>query len=262
MGLPKGGQPDTLWGGRLILWQPERKGGYRFNLDPVLLAGFAAQIPGPLGHVIDLGAGCGIVGLMLLASGRALHVTAVERQPELAAFVRRNIQENGFERRMTLIEGDLRAVTLPHADVVVFNPPYFKVGHGHASDDPGRDAGRREVHGTLDDFLARAAMAIGQRGHLAAIIPTARLRQFCATARHLGLVLERHTAVHAFAQGAAKHCLLQAGPPKAHDGQKALGQPPAATFLEKLVVHNAAGAGYSPYVKSLIDGQLPNPAPA
>jgi tRNA1(Val) A37 N6-methylase TrmN6 len=209
--------------------------------------------------VLDLGAGCGIVGLMLLASGRAQRVTAVERQPELAALVRRNIQANGLQAHMSLIEGDLRAAALPRVDVVVFNPPYFKVGHGHASGDPGRDAGRRELHGTLDDFLAQAAAAIGPTGHLAAIIPTARLRQFCATAHHLGLVLERHTAVHAFADSPQKHCLLQAGAA----GATGLAGPgptqPVPKALDQLVVHPAEGAGFSPYVQGLIDGHLPQP---
>jgi len=252
-------EPDALWGGRLVLWQPARKGGYRFNLDPVLLAGFAAQIPGPLGHVLDLGAGCGIVGLMLLASGRAQRVTAVERQPELAAFVRRNIQANGLDATMTLIEGDLRAASLPQADVVVFNPPYYKVGHGHASGDPGRDAGRREVHGTLDDFLARAAAAMGPKGHLAAIIPTARLRQFCATAHRLGLALERHTAVHAFEESPQKHCLLQAGAAPSAPAKAPWPHAFAEAAPHKLVVHPAKGPGYSPYVQGLIDGHLPSP---
>ena len=31
---------DTFWHGRLAVWQPARGHGYRFNLDPVILARF------------------------------------------------------------------------------------------------------------------------------------------------------------------------------------------------------------------------------
>lgn len=244
------GQPDTMWGGRLILWQPARRGGYRFNLDPILLAGFVAQLPGPLGHVLDLGAGCGIVGLMLLASGRAQKVTSVERQPELAKHLRRNIVQNSLQASATLIEGDLRHIVLPKADVVVFNPPYFKVGHGLASGDPGRDAGRREVHGTLDDFVAQAAKCVQPSGHVAAIMPTARVKQFSAQALGCALSLQRKQDVHAFDLGPAKHCLLQVGPISRQTPQ---GEPQHS----RLVVHSAPGGGYTPQVARLIEGDLP-----
>ena len=55
---------DTFWGGRLTLWQPARRAGYRFNIDPVLLA---SAVPSG-DHAIDLGAGCGILGILLLAA--------------------------------------------------------------------------------------------------------------------------------------------------------------------------------------------------
>ena len=247
-------EPDTMWGGRLILWQPARRGGYRFNLDPILLAGFAAEWPGPLGHVLDLGAGCGIVGLMLLASGRASRVTSVERQPELAQHLRRNIEQNGFGPHATLIEGDLRHTKLPVADVVVFNPPYFKVGHGLASANPGRDAGRREVHGTLDDFVSQAARSVSPTGRVVAIMPVARVKQFLVQAQACALVLQRRQDVHAFADGPAKHCLLQVGP-------KQPGCAGVESQHSTLVVHQDMGGGYSPGVARLIAGIMPSGGP-
>src|SRR5262249_23627204 len=62
---------DAIFSGRLRLCQPARGAGYRFNLDPVLLAGFAAGGE----HVVDLGAGCGVLGLALLVLGKAERLT-------------------------------------------------------------------------------------------------------------------------------------------------------------------------------------------
>lgn len=252
---------DTMWSGRLTLWQPARREGYRFNLDSILLTGFAAERAGPLGHVLDLGAGCGIIGLMLLAAGRAQRVTSVERQPALAAFVRRNIEANALGAQATVIEGDLRELPLPQADVVTFNPPYFKMGAGHASVNPGRDAGRREVHGTLDDFLLAASGCITPAGCISAILPVDRVRQFRAMAQDLGLHMQRERAVHAFAEGPARHRMVQAGwqPMTPEEAEQAIG--PEAK-KRRCIVHKSVGGGYTDEVAALIDGFLPTGAAA
>ena len=52
---------DTLFSGRLICRQPEH--GYRFSVDAVLAAHFAG--PAATDRVLDLGCGCGVIGLIL-----------------------------------------------------------------------------------------------------------------------------------------------------------------------------------------------------
>ena len=238
---------DTLWGGALVLWQPIRGAGYRFTLDPILLAGFVAQTPGPLGHVLELGSGCGVLGLMLLASGRAQHVTAVERQPELARLLRRNGADNRLTARLTVLEGDLRQLNLPVADKVVFNPPYHPQGVGRASACLGRDAGRREVHGTLDDFVAAAARALGPGGSLTAILPAARATAWQRALAAQGLRRGRERGVQAVPGGPVRHRLLQAT------------QGPPGTFGEEpaWVVHAPPGRSLAAEAAALVAGELP-----
>jgi tRNA1Val (adenine37-N6)-methyltransferase len=238
---------DTMWDGKLVLWQPGRKGGYRFNLDPILLAGFVAERPGPLGHLLELGAGCGILSLMLVATGRAQRVTAVERQPQLAHLLRRNVQENGLAHRITVVQGDLREVALPGVDGVVFNPPYFKQGHGLASPDPGRDAGRREMHGTLDDFIACGHRMVTPTGFIAAILPRARVPQWRTAAQTWGLYPGRERAVQAVPGGPIGHQLVTLS---RQNEQQTHSAPP-------LVVHAPPGRTYSPEVQALMVGVLP-----
>jgi tRNA1(Val) A37 N6-methylase TrmN6 len=77
---------DTLFEGRLKILQKKR--GYRFSIDALLLAHFAD--PGPKDRIIDLGTGCGILPLILLFRRKASRIIGVEIQPSLADLARRN----------------------------------------------------------------------------------------------------------------------------------------------------------------------------
>ncbi len=244
---------DTFWRGRLRVWQPQRQKGYRFTLDAVLLAAFA-----PAGaRVLDLGSGCGIVGLLLLAAGKAAHVTAVERQPHLAALCRRNAHENGWAKRLQVVEGDLRQVLDPAAlpyDVVVFNPPYFPLRAGRRCPEPGRDAARNECHGTLADFAAAAAQALKPGGHAAAIVAAERAGELLGGLQAQGVFCRRRRLSYAreAADGAPRHCLLAgvlSPPPHAAPLPPAWGEP--------LLLHGATGRTFSPEVARWVDGPGP-----
>lgn len=232
---------DTLWHGELVFTQPARGCGYRFNLDPILLASFVS----PAEHAVDLGAGVGIIGILLLATGRARRVTAVEIQPQLAALARENAHANGLAGRLQVIEGDFREVSVTNADAVVFNPPYFRANEGHGALDNGRDAARHERHGTLADFAAWATATAGT-GHIAAIVPAGRgeeLERLLATATRP--TCSRRRLVLPRAHSPAKHWLIEA----AHSPSGAQAQP---RLEPALVVHQASGRAFSDEVRQLL----------
>jgi 16S rRNA (adenine1518-N6/adenine1519-N6)-dimethyltransferase len=77
---------------------------------------------GTLGHVLEIGAGTGALTDRLLAA--ATHVTAIERHPSLAAFLREEFSSLVEAGRLTVVEGDALAVELPDFDVCVSNLPY------------------------------------------------------------------------------------------------------------------------------------------
>lgn len=74
---------------------------------------------GPGDVVVDVGAGTLVLSMLALRHG-ADHVYAIEADPQMAAVAARIIEQNDLKGRLTLIEGDARAVRLPRkADVVV-----------------------------------------------------------------------------------------------------------------------------------------------
>lgn len=168
---------DEILRGRLTLLQP--KVGYRFSLDPLLLADFVG--PPPYGTVADLGAGVGVVGLLLGRGDPAARVTLVELQPRLAQLCRDNAAHNGLSERTTVVEGDIldRAVQRrlggASFDLVVSCPPYYPIGKGGINPDGEEAIARHELRLPLIDLVRVARRLIGFRGQVVLVYPSPRL---------------------------------------------------------------------------------------
>ena len=100
---------DRLWpGGYTFLYDD---GLFRPSTDTFLLGSFPRLRRGTT--VCELGAGTGLLSLLLLAREPELTVTGVELQPQACALFRRTAEENGLQGRMHCLEGDLRQGLLP-----------------------------------------------------------------------------------------------------------------------------------------------------
>lgn len=111
---------------------------FRVSTDSMVLADFCRIRPG--GRVLDLGCGCGTLGLLLLGADETLRVSGIEIQEAAARQAQENAEENGFSAHMHIICGDLRQAHAQIApgtfDYVLSNPPYYplKSGYLHAQD--------------------------------------------------------------------------------------------------------------------------------
>jgi len=138
---------------------PEFPDQFPLSTDSVLLADFAA-VRGRK-RVMDLGAGCGTLGLLLCASDPNCTAEGLELQRSSVLQAREIIRLNGMEQRVTVTEGDLRqirAICRPGSyDAVVSNPPYFPAGRGAASANEAIAIARTELCCTLMDVCSAAA---------------------------------------------------------------------------------------------------------
>ncbi|PSQ53553.1 16S rRNA (adenine(1518)-N(6)/adenine(1519)-N(6))-dimethyltransferase [Halobacteriales archaeon SW_8_65_20] len=73
-------------------------------------------------HLLEIGGGTGALTDRLLAAGD--RVTVVERDPELAGFLRREFADAVETDRLTVVEGDALDVSLPDFSACVSNLPY------------------------------------------------------------------------------------------------------------------------------------------
>lgn len=146
----------------------QRKRGHRFSLDDLVTAWVATRACPDAQVALDLGCGVGSVLLMVAWRLPEARLFGIEAQAISAALCRRNIAENGVDHRVTLAEGDLRALcqreAYPPCDLVTGTPPYLPQGTALLSPDPQRAAARIELRGGVEDYLAAAARVLAPGG--------------------------------------------------------------------------------------------------
>src|SRR5258708_31808292 len=84
---------DSILDGSIRLIQP--KHGYRFSIEAILLARFAHATARD--RVLELGAGCGVVSIMMATLYRPREIVAIEIQPQLAQMISRSAAINGLK---------------------------------------------------------------------------------------------------------------------------------------------------------------------
>jgi tRNA1Val (adenine37-N6)-methyltransferase len=185
--------------------------GYRFSLDPLLLCDFAAIRVGEEG--VDLGAGCGVMPLILSRTAAGTRLVGVESQEELAGMALRSVSLNRLAGRVRILHADVLDVKShfePSSfDLVVANPPYRKRGTGRVSPKPGRDNARHESTAALADFLASAKYLVRLSGRICFICHPSRLAEFLAVAGQLKLSPLRLRMVHGNPAAEARMFLVE-----------------------------------------------------
>lgn len=140
----------------VAVYQPRR--GYRWGVEVYALVGFAlgigapSPVPFPV-RVLELGAGSGIVSLLLASQG--CRVRGWERDAEWVALARRSLRRSPSARgRVRFSVRDVRSPGGAAVDLVVTNPPWFDPLAGPLSSDGRTASARAMLHGTVDEFVA------------------------------------------------------------------------------------------------------------
>jgi tRNA1Val (adenine37-N6)-methyltransferase len=217
--------------GRLVLAQPAR--GYRYSLDPFLLAGFSR--PRPRERILDLGAGVGVIGLLLARRHPAVRVVGIELQPELARHAAENARASGLAARVHIVRADLRQAPrfLPpeHFHRVVANPPFRTADSGAAPPEPCRAVARQETTFGIAD-LARVSSAMLRFGGALDVVHLAeRIPELFSALAATGLEPKVLRLVAPFPGVAPRLCLVTA----------LKGGRPGLRILPELAVHERRG---------------------
>ena len=182
----------------------QKPGAFRFGTDAVLPSDFVTLKRNA--RVADLGAGTGIIAILLAAHHPGSVIDAVEIQPDMADMAARSVRMNGLETRVRVHPMDMRDAPAKlgngRYDAVVCNPPYFKAGAALLSQSENKRISRHDVSITLDEICRTANRLLKSGGRFSAVFPAQRVFELMTAMERFRLSPKRircvqHTAAHA-----------------------------------------------------------------
>lgn len=190
----------------------QKKKGFCFGMDAVLLSGFAQVKEGE--KALDLGTGTGIIPILLEAKTEGQHFTGLEIQEEMAEMASRSVALNGLESRVEIVRGDIKEASRLFGkasfDVVTSNPPYMNDSHGLKNPDLPKAIARHEVLCTLEDVVREAALLLKPGGRFYMVHRPHRLAEIITVLKEHKLEPKRMKLVHPFVNKDANMVLLEA----------------------------------------------------
>lgn len=196
------------------LRQPEN--GFRFSVDALLLSTFIS--PGANKKIVDLGCGCGVVGLGILLNNpeRNLRITGIDHSDEMIDLTEQNASLLNLGHSFLPVKMDAARVNSKNFsaesfDFVVSNPPYRAPGSGRIPDNYSRHKACFSSDNVLEDFFEACFFLLKNRGKAAFVFDAARLAVFIKMIKSFSLEPKRILPVYGKAHKSSKIFLLEAG---------------------------------------------------
>ena len=165
------------------------EGAFPLSTDSVALAHFA-RLP-KNATVLDLGSGCGTLGMLLCAEDASCRVTGIELDEKAHLTALENASRNQLEGRLQSICADLTSlsefITPGSFSCCVSNPPYFTAGPESQS----VPFARREDRCTMAQLFEAAAWAVKYGGDFYLVHRPERLGEIFACAANVRMEPKR-----------------------------------------------------------------------
>lgn len=138
---------------------------YRFSEDSICLAKYIESKISETDHVLDLGAGSGVIGIEVANALNAKVLTLVDVQSEW-----KEIQQYNLDHFLKSGTGEIVVssfkewMPLRKYDLIVCNPPYYLPGHGQPNEDRRKEIARSFVIDGWEELLKAIQRSLSSDG--------------------------------------------------------------------------------------------------
>ena len=190
----------------------QKKDGFRFGMDAVLLADFARVEKRD--HVADFGTGTGILPLLLAGRGLGAQFDALEIQPDMADMAKRSVSLNGLTERITVhnvpVEEAESVITPGTLDAIVCNPPYGIPGATLLNPAKTLSTARHQTEAGLTDWYRMAYRLLRGKGRFHMVSPAPRMLEAMTALSKARLEPKRFRLIYPYADKPANLVLIEA----------------------------------------------------
>ena len=204
-----------------------------------LLLGAWAPLPEPGTAILDIGAGSGLISLMLAQRTQgASPIEAIELDPAACTQAATNVANSPWPNAVTLIKGSILTYhSAKRYSLIVSNPPFFQQSL------PSKDARRSQARHTsslpLPKLLQKAAELIDEEGVFSLVLPLSEGELLLKLAIDQGWYLAQRCEVKSKVDKPVQRLLLT------------LRRTPCQAQLSQLIIHQEDG-NYSDQYRTLL----------
>lgn len=183
------------------------KDGFRFGIDAVLLANFAASDINSHGkfpkqmRVLDVGTGTGVIPILMSAKIDEKAVfQAIDVQERYAQLAERNVNMNGLGERIKVVYGNIAQAEeiwrRGSFNVVVSNPPYVVAGSGINNVEISKNIARQEITCSLEEIVKSISYLLKDKGAMYMVHRPGRMVDIFEYMRKYEVEPKRFVSVH------------------------------------------------------------------
>ena len=155
--------------------------GLKITEDAILLSEFMKKYFSRKGKnlkgeksFLEIGAGQGIISLLLSELNIISKIFAVEIQEEVFAALKKNIEINDLNGKIIPINKNIKNVNGEY-DFIFSNPPYKKTGSGKMPENEMERISKYEILLTLDELILEIRRLLKNYGEFFVVVPNSRL---------------------------------------------------------------------------------------
>ena len=128
--------------------------------------------------ILEIGAGQGIMTLLLSKIEIFEKIFAVEIQKDIFEILKKNIKINNLEEKITSINEDIKTIKGEY-DFIFSNPPYKKINSGKLPENEAEQISKYEILLTLEELFYEIKRLLKNYGEFFVIVPDDRLNDVC-----------------------------------------------------------------------------------
>ncbi len=159
----------------------QEKSAMKVGVDGVLLGAWA-DVSGAK-RILDIGAGTGLIALMMAQRNSDANIDTVEIEPDAFQEAVSNIQQSPWNERIQVelcsFQEFVGKTDLKY-DLIVSNPPYFT--NGHKAPLENRATARHSDSLPLGDLISGAIRLLNKTGKIALVLPIESLQEITTLA--------------------------------------------------------------------------------
>lgn len=199
--------------------------------------------------ILDVGAGTGLVALMLAQRFPTAAICGVEIDNDAAEECAENFRHSPWSDRLSIVNEDFTtfATKINGAekfDLIVSNPPFFT--NGALSPDASRSKARHENSLNIETLLSNSACMLTEKGELAVILPAEELKRAEFHATIAGFAISRICEVLTVPHKKPRRVMLQFT-------KNGIANEPIKKEVGELILHDSQGNPTNEYISLVKD---------